>query len=350
MASLVDPEPAQNSHGFLSRLKAIPVAAIFSLFLVLYVVGRSIYTHAHVAAILAAAFVAIGSIVGYFAGGALARTVDRSIDQDIRKRGGSKLLQSIDSNLDTRYDNFLTFSAIATGLYITMYFEAIKSFEVGPDAILGLPVNPVIVLVTAITIFFLNLFCVRYASYVKMTKCLESVVREAPERQRLPDEKALIDSVREVVFRDAQLYEPPGNVFVTVGITATFLGLAIALIGLDLPGLLESRARSTASLAAFVACMGLALGMSMLGVMTALAAQWLRGYGAGEGTEDLLMRADRCVVPIPGRRPDMASQEALSTQAETWARQPDSVAKSAAGGAGTAVEEESEESAPEPTS
>jgi len=65
----------------------------------------------------------------------------------------------------------------------------------------------------------------------------------------------------------------------------------MALIVLDLPDLLTARVRATASLAAFVACMGLALGMSMLGVMTALAAQWLRGYGAGEGTDDLLARA-----------------------------------------------------------
>jgi hypothetical protein len=120
--------------------------------------------------------------------------------------------------------------------------------------------------------------------------------------------KAIVRRLRDAVFRDSHLYEPPGNVFVTVGITATFLGLAFGLLSLDLPGILASVSadgsppgdkgqKFVAAITAFTGCMGLALGVSMLGVLTSMAAQWLRGFGPAQSIDDLLARADAAIAP-----------------------------------------------------
>jgi len=115
---------------------------------------------------------------------------------------------------------------------------------------------------------------------------------EAELENKEPDESRIY-ALRTPIFRSEQLYEPAGNIFVTVGITATFLGLAVGLVTLDLRALLDatSNVERARPLTAFIGCMGLALGVSMLGVITALAAQCLRGQGAAQTTESLLARA-----------------------------------------------------------
>jgi hypothetical protein len=126
-----------------------------------------------------------------------------------------------------------------------------------------------------------------------------------------------LKKLRAAVFRDEQLYEPAGNIFVTMGITATFLGLAVGLSTLDLTAIIQGvgnaadaaagnamlpdgqsaviqqadSGKDFSSLVSFVGCMGLALGISMLGVLMAMAAQWLRGYAPPEGTDAILARA-----------------------------------------------------------
>ena len=84
-----------------------------------------------------------------------------------------------------------------------------------------------------------------------------------------------------------------------MGIMATFLGLAVGLVTLDLGEITKKGGGDTSSLWSFVGCMGLALGMSMLGVLTAMAAQWLRGHGPAEDTGTLLARAAGRLAPKP---------------------------------------------------
>ena len=233
-------QTTEENGGFLSGLKGAPGAIAFSVILIVGIGGRAIQTNAHFAAILAVVAIWVGSILGYLRGGALARRVERSIDKTVKNRHGSRFLNTISSDIDSRCDSFLTFTATSTMLYIGMYFEAIRTFPPDPGALLGLSIKPVVIL-TAVTVFFMGMFSVRYANYIKMTRSLESVVRDGSGRDKSFDDKILIQSIREAVFRDAQIYEPPGNVFVTLGITATFLGLAVALIGLDLPSGLPAR-------------------------------------------------------------------------------------------------------------
>src|ERR1051325_6241547 len=103
MPSLVDSgTEAQNSRGFLSWLKRIPIAVVFSFVLLIWVVARTIFTEAQPQAGIAAALVAIGSFSGYIAGGTIAQKVDNAIDRDTQRLGGSRLIRSIGSGLDVR--------------------------------------------------------------------------------------------------------------------------------------------------------------------------------------------------------------------------------------------------------
>lgn len=171
-------------------------------------------------------------------------------------------------------------------LYALFYWYAARGFAQSVQASASEPPIPfAIALVTAMTVGALAACSARYAAYIRSATCLSVLVDSEHT-----DEKAL-RRVRVAVFRSEQLFEPPGNVFITLGIMATFLGLALGLVTLDLGQFLVQRPNTgvaMSSLKSFIGCMGLALGVSMLGVATALAAQWLRGYGPAVATEDLL--------------------------------------------------------------
>jgi hypothetical protein len=147
------------------------------------------------------------------------------------------------------------------------------------------PISIGIVSVTAATIGLFAFFVVRYAAFIKAMNFLRDLT-ERPDvlkgQVRQGTELAgLIRNLRQFVLREEHLYEPPGNIFSTVGIAATFLGLAIGLVLLNPGGLASGQGDADGSamsgLESFVGGMGLALGVSMLGVFTAIGAQWLRG-------------------------------------------------------------------------
>jgi hypothetical protein len=256
---------------------------------------------------------AAGPFLGYLFGYLFSGLNNFAVDS---KESRIALLR-INEGLDKKgkEGNFLIATCAFAGIYLIFYYAALLKFIPEDPAIdPGWPVNPLVVAITAMTVFALGLFSVRYAAYIRMTRLLEEAVRSSAR----PD---LIQTLREAVFRGEQMFEPPGNLFTTIGITATFLGLAVGLVELNLPGLFglgadeatnlvannsagtantanfvtaastANGAEAVLALRSFVGCMGLALGVSMLGVLNAMAAQWLRGHGAGEATEDLLERA-----------------------------------------------------------
>ena len=107
-----------------------------------------------------------------------------------------------------------------------------------------------------------------------------------------PRSKETIRKLKAEVFRYDQLYEPAGNVFVTVGIMATFLGLAVGLVTVDLSSMTEGTPEAMVlTLKSLITCMGLGLGVSLLGVILALLSQGLRGHGPRQTTEAILEMA-----------------------------------------------------------
>ena len=259
----------------------------------------------------------IGSLVGYLIGGVSINVTDDKLRDDNR----SAALTALDSEHPPIIGSFISITVLLAAFYIIFYFLAVYSMSRHIDSETTSPIDTKVLILSAVTIGVFGIFSVRYANHVKMTWRLETALAAPPETRN----RDLIEVLRAAVFRGEHLYEPPGNIFVTVGITATFVGLAVALVILDLPSLLgqasagdtaeaanavqqaaktpavleeERRVRAMASLTAFVGCMGLALGMSMLGVMTAMAAQWLRGLGASRCTDDLVAEADRYLAPV----------------------------------------------------
>jgi hypothetical protein len=259
--------------------------------------------------------VSIGPLLGYIIGFARVHISDREAVS------GDNITQSQIDNLsngsNTKEGSFLTISSALICFYILGYYASIWKFADGM-ADTDWPVNPVIAGVTSVTLGFLGFFLVKYSAFVRTTKLLETAVAT------LPRAHPLVERLRNSVFRGEQLYEPPGNIFVTVGITATFLGLAAALVNLDLHELLRTapnRNAAAGALSSFVGCMGLALGVSMLGVMTSVAAQWLRGHGSMIPTDELLGRASRPPRP-PRKPPEGSSTTGAGTQALRASRPP----------------------------
>jgi hypothetical protein len=210
-------------------------------------------------------------------------------------------LEHIKGDPDRKEGLFLTFTSFWISLYLLFYWYAIRTFAISGDPARETPVSELVVGITCVTIASFGACAARYAAYIRMISVLKAALESASTPPRT------LTLLRQGVFRREQLFEPPGSLFVTLGITATFLGLAVGLVSLDLsqffPPAVEGPAEREArgalalmSLRSFVGCMGLALGMSMLGVVTAMAAQWLRGYGPAETTEQLL---DRAVKPPP---------------------------------------------------
>jgi hypothetical protein len=236
---------------------------------------------------------------------------------------GQHMRDSIDA-FEVKRGQFLSFSYVCIALYLIAYLVALERLSLARSNAGWLVIG-----VTAVTLGAQMFFCVRYAAYVRLIAALKCVVDDKSRYFMVDDmldrDRELgfkrLEQLRDAAFRDEQLYEPPGNIFVTVGITATFLGLAVGLATLDLTAITQGGgnvamvreganvianvvgdnvtaapvegAKDLSSLISFIGCMGLALGVSMLGVLMAMAAQWLRGYGPAESTDAILARATK---------------------------------------------------------
>jgi len=222
---------------------------------------------------------------------------------------------------------FLTFVTTTNCIYIYFYYWAAGNFAALSSGDATGPIHWGVATLTAATIGVSIFFAVRYAAYVGLMRLLEA------DLNSLKPDESRIYALRTPIFRADQLYEPAGNIFVTVGITATFLGLAVGLVTLDLRALLDATTSEATArpLMAFIGCMGLALGVSMLGVTSALAAQCLRGQGAAETTESLLARAAKHCEAVPEtKQPNPQGQRAAKPK-QQQPKPPGKVA--AAGGA-----------------
>lgn len=275
---------------------------------------------ADIAAYYCVGIVIAGSFTGYVIGG----IISKMREDRIKINGRAGPLAEIDGQHSAIMGSFCNITITLTCFYIIFYFAAMAAMADNLDKGSNFPVDIKVLLLSAVTIGFFGSFSVLYAAYVRMTKRLELALKSSAREQN----RDLIQLLRDAVFRGEHLYEPPGNIFVTVGITATFMGLSVGLVILDMPSLLgpagdinavdpavggpqpagsgpgSGRGNALASLTAFVGCMGLALGMSMLGVSTAMAAQWLRGLGANKNIEDLLELADDFLAPAEPRSGD----------------------------------------------
>lgn len=231
---------------------------------------------------IAALLVLSGAIFGAF----LAAHHARKIDPNFRDYNFIGTARSALNGFDEKKNTFLSIASGFTCLYVGGFLIAIERFPaVGHD---GWPLSLLVIGVTAATIGAQTYFAIRYASFIRMLTALGTLMADG-RRNLAQTKRDMIADLRESVFRDEQLYEPPGNIFVTMGITATFLGLAVGLSTMDLTAIAKKQDFSTAT--SFIGCMGLALGISMLGVLVAMASQWLRGHGPRLSTELLLERA-----------------------------------------------------------
>jgi hypothetical protein len=238
-----------------------------------------------VACLLITLFLGLLALAGSRTGGAHAARIDSwFVDQNFTQPENDVRRHFMGSRR-----KFIDASTIFVIAYLLFYMYTIISFPVPERPFLpNVTVAPFAWVVTGATLFFQLYFVVRFANYVSLITSLKAVLDNA-ERPSSPESKLLLERLHDAAFRDDQIYEPAGNIFVTMGITATFLGLAGGLVSIDLRALAQGG--NADSLSTFVAYMGLALGMSMLGVVTAMSAQWLRGQGPKESTESLLVRA-----------------------------------------------------------
>ena len=222
-------------------------------------------------------------------------------------------------------DSFILFMYIVIGIYIVAYVGVITVVEssIAPVASLstldngnlpqwcrqvllasagsdsGLRYLPVFM--TGIAIFSLAFVTAQYAAYTRMTLVLDvacrNVLDDIPNKLVPRD----LDDLRREVFKFETFYEPPGNIFVTIGIAGTFMGLAFGLTTLPLREMMCTTGARDALIYAvpFVRSMGLALGISAAGVVGAIAAHVLRAVGGPSVTvEELLNRATTCSAKL----------------------------------------------------
>lgn len=239
----------------------------------------------HLIAVLAAFAV----LAGGWAGAHVGRSHPKDIDVAFKNISGRDV-DSVRDSYNKKRGIFLSTTVGFFAIYVIGYLFAHMKLA------MTMGINwAFVVAITALTLGIQMYFCARYASFVGATSILKALADDRREVQNLKLNQ--LKELHSAVFRDEQIYEPPGNVFVTMGITATFLGLSVGLATLDLTAITHETDKNLASLYSFVGCMGLALGVSMLGVLMAMMSQWLRGHGPAERTEALL---DRVAVLIGG--------------------------------------------------
>lgn len=271
---------------------AAVAAAIFVVLAALTI----IYGGARVPIAIATA-VAMGPGVGFYAAGYRGRLATDWLavhcDASAKSLGQIKGGRECPPTREFREGQFLTVVACACLAYVIFYYVcALRLAATAND--LTAPLILVTV-TTSVTVGALGLAAVRYARYIRMITLLKAALEQ--ERRDL----RLIEGLHRAAFRDEQLFEPAGSIFVMIGIMATFLGLAAGLANLDLLSFFRGGEQDAviASLSTFVACMALGLGVSMLGVGVALAAQWLRGNGPSESTDELLQKAGKLLKSLP---------------------------------------------------
>jgi len=106
--------------GFLWR---IPLAAILIFLIIAIIAVRALSTSPEPSALYATGAVAFGSIIGFIMGGNISNKIDGSVNSKIAARKGERFISSISHIADTEYDQFITFTASITGLYVIMYLR-----------------------------------------------------------------------------------------------------------------------------------------------------------------------------------------------------------------------------------
>lgn len=287
--AIINPNHA-GSTGFFRTLGGFPMLLCVGLTVV--VLGARLFdalqTNTSAKAILTTMMVLGGAV----AGALWAVHHARKIDPLFRDRNFTKQVNDALDGFDDKKNVFLALVAGLTCAYLFGFLVALEKFPASNANAWPLPLH--VALVTAGTIGLQMYFAVRYASFVRMLVALDAVLSDIEDAAaKLPTLRWL----RRSLFRDEQLYEPSGNIFVTMGITATFLGLAVGLATMDLAAVAKSKDLSSVS--SFIGCMGLALGISMLGVLSAMSAQWFRGHGPTLSTDLLLERALCAIESAP---------------------------------------------------
>jgi hypothetical protein len=220
----------------------------------------------------------------------------------------------------------ILFMLFVIGIYVVAYSYIVGSIHENDN-----PVHYISVVVNAIAIAGILFVTIRYAEYVRLLSIAYVLCHDFKTFEQTPsDGRAPISiddarKIRDTIFKRETLFEPPGSLFVVIGITGTFMGLALGLTTLPLREILDvgnfrdpithlpyssaEAGRKALELAMpFVRSMGLALGISTMGVIGSVAAQWLRGFsGPAASTEQVLANADE-LIRHQGKPPSTTEQ------------------------------------------
>ncbi|HWD27188.1 MAG TPA: hypothetical protein VG387_08485 [Rhizomicrobium sp.] len=244
--------------------------------------------------ILVAGFVLALAANGYF--GELDDRVVAKVS-GVDKRVIHRISVDGDVYSNCQADFFILAICLVIAVYIIAYTYVISYLPV-PDTSDVIRLMPQIA--TGVSIFGLAFVAVRYACFLRLTLILEAVTAHFAKPPELRDTTkfhgimpSTLDDLQQAVFRMETLYEPPGNIFVTIGIMGTFLGLAFGLSTLPLDSMMHSDFKTAVTQSVpFVRSMGLALGISTTGVIAALAAHFWRSWsGPPDSIEGLVSRA-----------------------------------------------------------
>ena len=160
------------------------------------------------------------------------------------------------------------------------------------------PIPPMVFVMNAAAALGMAYAAARYTAFVRLLALFDFLLLPGNRSLR----NVLLPKVSERVHREETWFEPPGNIFVTIGLASTFMGLAAALGSMDISHFLalhkpdatpaEAQAATDGAmreLTIFLRCMSLGLGMSMLGVLVAITAQRFRGISGPATTTDELL-------------------------------------------------------------
>ena len=222
------------------------------------------------------------------------------VSEDVQKRifdiGGIKCFG----------DYFIWTIYSVLGLYIVAYIHVVAQLpQPKPDSAGGEWVQFIPAFATGLAIFSLAFVTARYAGFLRLISILDVLCDRLCSVRHNARPSGLeslgwthVDEIQKAVFRMETLYEPPGNMFVTIGIMGTFLGLAFGLSTLPLSQMMATHdiAVGVGLAVPFVRSMGLALGISTTGVIAALAAHLWRSWGGPPAAVDELISRARAYV------------------------------------------------------
>jgi hypothetical protein len=197
-----------------------------------------------------------------------------------------------------------------------------------PSVLRGIVIHYIVVAANAAAVSAILLVTIRYAEYIRLLAIAHVLCRDF-EKLSVPagDDKPALDltdlgRIRDALAKRDTIFEPPGNMFVVIGITGTFLGLALGLTTLPLHEILQigQDAKLTSAQAGekaldlampFVRSMGLALGISTMGVIGSVAAQWLRGFSGPPVATERVLDAAGELLTHKGKRAPTIEQAVL---------------------------------------